>query len=147
MVKLGPFFENLSNRGPTSTASASNFPPSRALSTLPDVPSIVSPRRFQPTFPINARGHRACNPRPLSLFPPRREQSVASLWQDNRGKKPVSGRGRRERCEPREESRGGTQGGPPSPPSSEERMETKGRRGGKGRGQQKPRTLRACSLR
>lgn len=60
---------------------------------------------------------------------------MASLWQNNRGKKPVSGRGRRgEMRAERRESWWNTRRASlsPPPPSPEERMETKGRRGAKG---------------
>lgn len=145
------FFENLSNnRGPARHLRRIF----RHLEPFPRSPTfprschrVVSSRPFQST-------HGAIVRVTLGHSPPLLPVTENGVWLHSgkiiAAKSQFLAVDGVERCEPREESRGGIQGGPPfspPPPLSRRKDGNKGEEGGKGRGQQKPRTLRASSLR
>lgn len=89
--------------------------------------------RVTASFPADLSNQRIVRVTPdhsPSLSLPVTENRVASLWQNNRGKKPVSGRGRREmepRVEKREESWWNKRGlASPSPSPSEKGWKQRG---------------------
>lgn len=136
-MKLGPFFENLSNRGRRHLRRIfRHLEPFRRSPTFPrSCHRVVSSRPFQST-------HRACNPRPLSPSLPAWLHSgkiIAAKSQFLDGARWSREKRREESC--------WNKRGLASLSFPSRKDGNKGEGGSKGRGQQKPRTLRASSLR